>query len=134
MQTYSKTDARLADDETVSLISADKVEGTAVYNNADEKIGTIEDVMINKRSGFVAYAVMSFGGFLGIGEKYHPLPWQVLKYDTSVDGYRINLDKETLKGAPSYDRAALSDLNWSDTAWNRQVHEYYKLPPTGLGL
>ncbi|MGE0095277.1 MAG: PRC-barrel domain-containing protein, partial [Alphaproteobacteria bacterium] len=96
---------KIAKEETASLISADKVEGTSVYNTGDEKIGTIDDVMIDKRSGHVAYAVMSFGGFLGMGEKYHPLPWQMLHYDTAIDGYRVDLDKETLKGAPAYDRS-----------------------------
>ncbi len=67
--------------ETSRLIAADKVEGTAVYNPAGEKIGSIENIMIDKLSGKVAYAVMSFGGFLGIGDKHYPLPWSMLKYD-----------------------------------------------------
>lgn len=126
--------ANIAKDETAGLISADKVEGTSVYNTGDEKIGTIDDVMIDKRSGHVAYAVMSFGGFLGLGEKYHPLPWQVLHYDTAIDGYRVNLDKKTLEGAPSYDRSELESVNWSDDAWNRTVSDYYRVPPFNPGL
>lgn len=126
--------ANIAEDETAGLISADKVEGTSVYNTGDEKIGTIDDVMIDKRSGHVAYAVMSFGGFLGLGEKYHPLPWQVLHYDTAIDGYRVNLDKKTLEGAPSYDRGELDSVNWSDAAWNRTVSDYYRVPPFNPGL
>ena len=72
----------VATDETSSLISSDKVEGTAVYNRPGDKLGSIHSVMIDKISGKVAYAVMSFGGFLGIGDRYHPLPWHVLTYDT----------------------------------------------------
>jgi hypothetical protein len=126
--------AKIAKEETASLISADKVEGTSVYNTGDEKIGTIDDVMIDKRSGHVAYAVMSFGGFLGMGEKYHPLPWQVLHYDTAIDGYRVDLDKKALEGAPAYDRSELDTVNWDDAAWNRTVADYYRVPPFNPGL
>jgi sporulation protein YlmC with PRC-barrel domain len=69
--------------ETGNLIASSKVQGTAVYNTAGESLGEIDDLMIDKSTGKVAYAIMSFGGFLGImGNKYHPLPWSVLKYDT----------------------------------------------------
>ena len=65
-------------------------------------MGSIERVMIEKRSGQVAYAVLSFGGFLGIGSDYYPIPWDALKYDTSLGGYRTNITEEQLKGAPKY--------------------------------
>jgi PRC-barrel domain len=71
----------VATEETVDLISADKVEGTSVYSREGEKLGSIYGLMIDKFSGRVIYAVMSFGGFLGIGDRYHPLPWSVLTYD-----------------------------------------------------
>jgi sporulation protein YlmC with PRC-barrel domain len=80
----------IATDETDRLIASDKVEGTAVYNRAGERLGEIHDFMVDKYSGRVAYAVMSFGGFLGIGEKYHPLPWKVLTYDTEMGGYVVD--------------------------------------------
>jgi hypothetical protein len=73
--------------ETGSLIGSDKVEGTAVYGANDTKIGSIERVMIDKMTGKVSYAVLSFGGFLGIGDDHYPLPWQSLKYDTNLGGY-----------------------------------------------
>ena len=73
-------------DESANVISASKVTGTNVYNTAGESLGEINDVMIDKRSGKIAYAIMSFGGFLGIGEQYHPLPWATLKYDTRQGG------------------------------------------------
>jgi PRC-barrel domain len=89
-------------DETASLISAGKVQGTNVYNTQGESLGEVYDVMIDKRSGKIAYAVMSFGGFLGIGNRYHPLPWSTLKYDTRQGGYVVGLTKQQLEGAPTY--------------------------------
>jgi PRC-barrel domain protein len=113
--------------ETMELIGSDKVEGTSVYNAKDEKLGTIERVMIDKISGHVAYAVMSFGGFLGIGDRHHPLPWAVLRYDPDKGGYIVNLDRETLEGAPTV-AAGDTRFDWNDRAWNRRVHDYYKTP------
>jgi PRC-barrel domain len=77
--------------ETGTLIGSDKVEGTAVYGADAQKIGSIERVMIDKVSGQVSYAVLGFGGFLGIGDDHYPLPWQSLTYDTGLGGYRTNL-------------------------------------------
>jgi sporulation protein YlmC with PRC-barrel domain len=82
---------------TGSLIAAEKVEGTNVYNLQGEKLGTVDDIMIDKISGRAIYAVMSFGGFLGMGEKQHPLPWSSLKYDERQGGYVVNLDKNMLE-------------------------------------
>jgi hypothetical protein len=96
-------------------------------NTAGEKLGSIEDIMIDKLTGKVAYAVISFGGFLGIGDRHHPLPWNVLKYDTNLDGYVIGLDKETLKAAPTY--GTDEEVDWADREWARRVHDYYKEPP-----
>jgi hypothetical protein len=117
----------VASNETSSLISAGKVQGTPVYNMKKEKLGTVEDLMIDKLSGVVAYAVLSFGGFLGIGDRHHPLPWQVLDYDTNQGGYVIDLDKETLKGAPSY--GVDENVDWADRKWGQKVHDYYEVPP-----
>ena len=91
--------------ETVSLIASDKVEGTAVYGTDDKKIGKLERVMIDKISGKVAYAVLSFGGFLGMGEDYYPMPWSTLKYNTSLGGYRVALTKDQLAKAPKYSKS-----------------------------
>ena len=85
--------------ETASLIGSDKVEGTAVYGADSNKIGSIERVMIDKPSGKVSYAVLSFGGFLGIGDEHYPLPWQSLKYDTSLGGYVTGVTESQLQGA-----------------------------------
>jgi PRC-barrel domain len=113
----------VATDETGGLISSDKVEGTAVYNRQGEKLGSIHSVMIDKSSGKVAYAVMSFGGFLGIGDRYHPLPWNVLTYDSRQGGYVVDLDRSMLEGAPSYSTGEMPD--WSDREWSRKVQDYY---------
>lgn len=113
--------------ETHRLIAADKVEGTTVKNPQGETLGSIENVMIDKLSGKVAYAVMSFGGFLGIGDRRHPLPWNALTYDTGQDAYVVGLDKQTLEKAPSY--APDERVDWEDEAWGRRVHDYYQVPP-----
>ena len=86
-----------ATQETGNLIASDKVQGTNVYNTTGDNLGAIHDLTIDKASGKVAYAIMSFGGFLGIGNLYHPLPWSVLKYDTNLGGYVVNLDKRQLE-------------------------------------
>src|SRR3954464_12591449 len=83
----------LETDETHRLISSEKVDGTAVYNPAGDRLGTVHHLMIDKYTGRVEYAVMSFGGFLGIGESYHPLPWRMLTYDTRYEGYVVNIDR-----------------------------------------
>ena len=108
-----------------TLIAAEKVKGTDVYNRAGEKLGSVEDIMIDKVSGRAIYAVMSFGGFLGMGEKHHPLPWATLKYDMQKGGYVVNLDKKQLEGAPNYDRD--SEFKWTPD-YGRKVDSYYNVP------
>lgn len=114
-------------DETATVISAAKVTGTNVYSTDGELLGEIHDVMIDKRSGKIAYAVMSFGGFLGIGEQYHPLPWATLKYDTRQGGYVVGVTIEQLGGAPRY--AATEAPAWGDRAYETRIHEHYKTAP-----
>jgi sporulation protein YlmC with PRC-barrel domain len=109
------------------LIAAKQVQGTTVYDTGLEKIGTIEDVMLEKSSGRVAYAILSFGGFLGIGDRYYPLPWEKLTYNTELGGYVIDINRDVLEGAPSYtDQATAS---WNDEAWARGVYAYYGTHP-----
>jgi hypothetical protein len=83
--------------ETISLIGSDKVEGTTFYGGDDQKIGSVQRIMVDKVSGKVAYAVISFGGFLGMGEDYYPLPWANLKYDTNLGGYRVGITESQLR-------------------------------------
>jgi sporulation protein YlmC with PRC-barrel domain len=115
----------VAIDETERLIASDKVEGTAVYNRQGERLGDVYNFMVDKISGKVAYAVLSFGGFLGIGERYFPLPWEKLTYDTNMGGYVVDLDRDTLERAPSFGR---DETPWSDAEYGRSIYGYYGVP------
>jgi sporulation protein YlmC with PRC-barrel domain len=108
-----------------ALISADEINGTDVYNLAGEKLGRIDDIVIDKVSGRAIYALMSFGGVLGIGEKQYPLPWSVLNYDTNEGGYVVNLDKNDLTDAPSFHRSA--NFEWT-SEYGRQIDRHYHAP------
>jgi hypothetical protein len=112
--------------ETVSLIGSDKVEGTAVYGPDDKKIGTVQRVMIDKVSGKIAYAVVSFGGFLGMGEEYYPMPWSKLDYDTELGGYRVDVTEDQLRGAPNFSRS--TEWDWSNRTNDERVYKYYNEP------
>lgn len=89
-------------DETETLIASNKVEGTSVYNPEGEKLGSIYNFMVDKENGQVEYAVLQFGGFLGVGSDYYPVPWTALEYDEDQGGYVIDIDKEFLENAPRY--------------------------------
>jgi sporulation protein YlmC with PRC-barrel domain len=102
-------------------IKASKVIGTSVYNTQGEKIGNVEDVVLDKMSNEIMFAVVSFGGFLGIGKKFHPLPWARLDYQPDEDGYVVGLSREALQAAPSYE---LEDLIKND-AVQQQASDYY---------
>jgi sporulation protein YlmC with PRC-barrel domain len=112
---------------TGRLIGADQVQGSTVYDTAGQRLGSVEDVMLDKVSGRVAYAVLSFGGFLGIGDRYYPLPWEKLRYDTGLSGYVVDIDRTMLEGAPSY--ADDEPASWSDRAWGDRVSNYYGARP-----
>ncbi|HYY84236.1 MAG TPA: PRC-barrel domain-containing protein [Beijerinckiaceae bacterium] len=112
----------VAIDETTRLIASNKVEGTAVYNQEGEHLGSVYNFMVDKVSGQVAYAVMSFGGFLGLGDSYHPLPWKALRYDTKLGGYVVDLDKDRLAGAPSYRGG---EDPFADPAFGPKLTDYY---------
>lgn len=115
--------------ETASLIASDKVEGTPVYRSNGDQIGTIESVMIEKIGGKVAYAIMSFGGFMGFGEDYYPLPWQVLTYNERLGGYEVNLTEQQLKGAPHFGQ--YENWDWEDRAKTEKLNTYYGTPVIG---
>ena len=112
-------------DETTRLISSEKVEGTAVYNRNGDRLGTVDHVMIDKFTGQVEYAVMSFGGFLGIGESYNPVPWKSLTYDVNLGGYVIDADRARLESAPRLQSTARPD--WSDPSYTDKVDEYWSV-------
>lgn len=109
---------------SANVISSDRVEGTTVYNAAGDKLGSIDDLMIDKLSGQVRYAVLEFGGFLGMGKDRYPIPWSMLKYDTSQDGYVVPLTKDTLEGAPKYTDTSVPDY---DDQYTAGVNKYYGL-------
>jgi sporulation protein YlmC with PRC-barrel domain len=112
----------IATDETTRLIASNKVEGTAVYNRQGDRLGSIYNFMVDKMSGKVEYAVLSFGGFLGLGQDYYPLPWSMLTYDTSQGGYVVDLDKSILQDAPHYSEDSEPT---HDREYSRQVYDYY---------
>jgi hypothetical protein len=109
--------------ETGKLIGSDKVEGTAVFGPDGERIGSIERIMIDKLSGKASYAVLGFGGFLGIGNEYYPLTWSTLKYNTQLDGYQVALTEDQLRGAPKY--ADEDDWNWANASGLGAIDTYY---------
>jgi hypothetical protein len=94
-----------------AMISSDRVEGTDVYNLAGDKLGSIDSLMIDKLTGHTRYAVLEFGGFLGMGTDHYPLPWSVLKYNTAKEGYVIPLDKAQIEKAPKYSQDKRPDYN-----------------------
>lgn len=109
-----------------SAIPAKKVLGTKVTDASGKKIGEIEDVVLDKKSNAILFAVVSFGGFLGMAEKYHPLPWSALDYDESEAAYVVNLTKEQLKAAPA---GSVDELTRNDGLQFRdRVYDYYKAP------
>ena len=106
------------------LISSEDVQGTNVYGPDMKKIGEVDHMMIDKQSGKVTYAVMSFGGFLGLGHSHYPLPWGALKYNTEAGGYQISVSEAQLKDAPQF-----SDDSWSNREWETRVHCHYGIHP-----
>ena len=127
MPTMQTASSDLSKRETFGLIGSDKVEGTAVYRSNGDRVGTIERVMIDKLSGNVAYAVMSFGGFLGIGDDYYPVPWSLLTYNERLGGYEVNISDQQLKGAPKFRK----DDSWEyeDRGRENALYSYYGATP-----
>ena len=112
----------VAIDETARLIASNKVEGTAVYDSAGKHLGTVHNFMVDKVSGQVAYAVLAFGGFLGLGENHHPLPWKALTYSVELGGYVVDIDPATLAGAPSH---GAGEDGFADPAYGGRLDDYY---------
>jgi len=106
------------------LISSEDVNGTEVYDLKGQQIGSIDHLMIDKLSGRVTYAVMSFGGFLGLGHSHYPIPWGALKYDTSLGGFVTGITERQLKDAPAF-----SDDAWTDRNWEKSTYQHYNVAP-----
>ena len=118
-------------DPAHELISSRRVEGTEVWNRIDGKLGTIHSVMVEKRTGKIAYALLSFGGFLGIAGRVHPIPWDMLRYDPDFDAYMVDIGEEQLRSAPML-RLDEADRP-RDRAYDEEVAGYYgRLPWWGL--
>ena len=115
------------------LILASRVEHTAVFNETGERMGHVEDLSIDRIDGTVIYAIMSFGGFLGIGKRFHPLPWSMLTYDPQRAGYVVPLDRAALEGAPDYDAEELRELGGpSHVSSSTLIADYYSRYPFGI--
>jgi sporulation protein YlmC with PRC-barrel domain len=110
-----------------SAILASRVKGTAVYNGSGDKIGTVEDVVLDKLSNRIMFAALGFGGMLGMGEKYYPVPWSLLNYDEDKGGYVVPLEKDRLEGAPSYDLKDLTKHDGSLGDIREQTYSYYNV-------
>lgn len=115
-------DYRIPRNETDRLIASDKVEGTRVFSRQGERLGEVENFMVEKRSGRVEYAVLSFGGTLGVGDRHYPVPWGMLRYDEGLDGYVVDLSPRDLERAPSH-RAGSSTRY--DRDYEADVRDYY---------
>ena len=108
-----------------SAIRAKKVIGTSVKDTAGNKIGVIEDVVLDKESNNIMFAVVGFGGFLGMNEKYHPLPWEALEYDEDLGAYCVNYSRAQLEAAPA---GSIEELTREDGRFRERAYEYYKAP------
>ena len=106
------------------LVSSEDVHGTNVYSPDATKIGEVDHLVIDKQSGRVTYAVMNFGGFLGLGQSHYPLPWGTLRYNTELGGYQTGVTEAQLQNAPEYNTDALANR-----AWETQVHSHYGVRP-----
>jgi sporulation protein YlmC with PRC-barrel domain len=109
------------------LMGADTLMGNDVYNQKDEDLGDIKEIMLDMRSGRVAYAVLSFGGFLGMGKKLFAVPWSALTLDTVNKRFVLSVDKERLANAPGFDKDKWPDMQ--DPTWSKEIHAYYGTTP-----
>jgi len=110
------------------VISASKLTGGTVKNTDGEKLGDIKEIMIDTETGRVAYAVLSFGGFLGMGDKLFAIPWSALRSHVSEpDSFVLSANKERLKAAPGFNKDAWPDF--ADRKWGGTIHDYYQIKP-----
>jgi len=110
-----------------TAILASKVKGTTVYNTAGDKIGTVEDVVLDKTSNQIMFAALGFGGLMGIGEKYYPVPWSMLNYSEDKGDYVVPLDKARVENAPAYDLKDLTKHDGSLGSIREKTYNYYKV-------
>ena len=121
-------DVSSATKEKYGVVSASKVIGEAVINRQNENLGKIRELVFDAKDGRLAYAVLSFGGFMGMGNKLFALPWKAFEFATTENKLILNVDKEKLKAAPGFDQ----DAKWPDFAdrtWGNSIHNYYGYDP-----
>jgi len=114
-----------------ALMGADTLIGDSVVNGADEDLGDIKEIMLDMQTGQVAYAVLSFGGFLGMGDKLFAVPWQALHLDTVNKRFVLDIDKDRMQNAPGFDKDAWPDM--ADARWAQHIHSFYGTDPTRAG-
>ena len=107
------------------LLSTEDLEGTRVLGAKGEEIGTIDHLMVDRETGQVVYAVISFGGFLGLGHSHYPVPWRALRYDYEQEGYSTDINEATVRDAPAF-----SDDSYGDQDLERRVFKHYGVPPS----
>ncbi len=112
---------------THQIVNADDVIGVKVRNLQGDDLGKVEALMLDKREGHVAYVVLSFGGFLGMGDKLFAMPWSIFTYDDANECFVIAVDKETLKNSPGFDKEHWPDM--SSPTWGASIHKYYGALP-----
>jgi len=110
-----------------AAILASKVRGTPVFNAAGDKIGHVEDVVLDKESDHIMFAALGFGGVLGVGQKYYPVPWSVLDYNCDKGGYVVPLSEDALENAPAYDLEDLTKSDGSIGQIREKSHSYYQV-------
>jgi hypothetical protein len=130
MSDTSNTEGAAGAEPTSLLFASNRVDGTKVRSRDGDALGSVHSLMINKRSGHTTYAILSLGGFLGLGKSYYPLPFQRLSYDHVTDGYVVNIDRRLLEGGPSWSNNA-PEFN---QAYADRVSNYYGVTPVDLTL
>ena len=127
MRGILKEDIMTTSSGHTTAILASKVKGTTVYNDAGDKIGTVEDIVLDKQSNQILFDALGFGGVLGMGEKYHPVPWSMLDYSEDKGGYVVPLNKESIKKAPAYELKDLTKHDGSLGSIREQTYSYYNV-------
>jgi hypothetical protein len=113
------------------LMGANTLDGNDVYNRQDQDLGDIKEIMLDMATGRVAYAVLSYGGFLGMGNKLFAVPWKALTLDTANKRFVLDVAQERLESAPGFDKDQWPDM--ADTTWAKEVHDYYGVTPYSDG-
>jgi len=113
--------------EMYGVVSASRIIGEAVVNRQNENLGKIHELVFDAKEGRLAYAVLSFGGFMGMGNKLFALPWKTFEFANTENKLILNVDKEKLKAAPGFDPNAMPDF--ADRTWGSSIHDYYGYDP-----